>query len=75
MCNKLAKVSMRWNGERPGHCDICKQTLTNGNFVDGKTVMGGWAAMCVGCHKLFGIGLGTGKGQLYDTFTLEKLKG
>jgi hypothetical protein len=66
---------MRWSGEKPGECNICKQPLTNGRFVDGRTVMGVWATMCIGCHSVVGMGLGRGKGQLYDALTLEKLKG
>lgn len=31
--------------------------------VDGKTVDGPWAYMCDGCHRRFGVGLGTGRGQ------------
>lgn len=31
--------------------------------VDGKTVYGPWAHMCDECHRLYGFGLGTGKGQ------------
>ena len=31
--------------------------------VDGKTRMGPWACMCEACFALYGVGLGTGKGQ------------
>jgi hypothetical protein len=30
---------------------------------DGKTIHGPWAYMCEGCFKMFGVGLGTGRGQ------------
>jgi hypothetical protein len=44
-------------------------------FVDGKTTAGPWANMCLGCFSLFGMGLGTGKGQKYDAKTGVKLEG
>lgn len=31
--------------------------------VDGRTVYGPWANMCLECHDRIGVGLGTGKGQ------------
>ena len=34
-------------------------------FVDGKTTSGPWAFMCLDCHRLYGYGLGVGKGQRY----------
>lgn len=56
-------------------CDICKMELGNCDFVDGKTRLGPWANMCLDCYKLLGIGLGTGKGQLYDGITKQKKEG
>lgn len=47
-------------------CNICKETLVGKPFVDGKTMMGPWADMCLKCHRFYGVGLGTGKGQKYD---------
>lgn len=49
---------------KPDHCDFCN-TVINDEFVDGKSAGGPWACMCINCHSLFGIGLGTGKGQKY----------
>lgn len=46
-------------------CDICGATLTGQPFVGGRT-HGGWAVMCLTCHKIHGVGLGTGRGQKYD---------
>lgn len=73
----------KWiSGGGPPECDIClnfhyKTTdLTKEEFfVDGKTQMGPWALMCPRCFKLYGVGLGTGRGQKYDSKTLEKVEG
>ena len=50
--------------DKEDKCDLCNST---GLFVliDGKTRMGPWANMCQLCHDLYGVGLGTGYGQLY----------
>jgi hypothetical protein len=52
----------------PSHCDMCHMTLTEvgDTYVDGKTTSGPWANMCLRCHKAYGFGLGTGKGQRYQ---------
>lgn len=52
-------------GELKINCDICKTPITNA-FVDGKTILGPWANMCIPCSKSYGLGLGTGVGQLYQ---------
>lgn len=48
-------------------CDMCK-AMKLGNAtpsaVDGRTVFGTWANMCQYCFDTYGIGLGTGLGQL-----------
>jgi len=49
----------------PKECDICKRPIEN-EFVDGKTLFGPWANMCMTCHLINGVGLGTGKGQHYQ---------
>jgi hypothetical protein len=55
-----------WNGTPPAQCEVCSCSLIRcGEFIDGKTKMGPWAVMCPGCHKSYGQGLGTGKGQKY----------
>ena len=66
-------MEKKWIGEIPKSCIICSKPL-KGAFVDGRTVYGSWAIMCTVCHIVFGVGLGTGKGQLYNTLG-EKLKG
>ena len=60
------KPKMRfWMGSTPDKCDNCGQEI-GAQFVDGKTVMGPWGMLCVACHKTIGVGLGLGKGQLYE---------
>ena len=63
----------KWLGTLDG-CQICGMEVGD-TFVDGRTVHGPWAIMCEVCHKTHGVGLGTGKGQKYDTKTKEKLEG
>lgn len=47
-------------------CDLCTKVAPVGaEVVDGKTRMGPWANMCEDCFSLYGIGLGTGRGQRY----------
>jgi hypothetical protein len=46
-------------------CDICGKSCPD-YFVDGNTKLGGWANMCKSCHKQYGHGLGTGRGQAYQ---------
>ena len=47
-------------------CDFCKE---NGKdisaVIDGKTIYGPWAGMCLDCAKKYGKGLGTGIGQVF----------
>ena len=45
-------------------CDLCRKTIPF-EYVDGKTMMGRWATMCMTCFLVAGVGLGTGKGQRY----------
>jgi hypothetical protein len=46
-------------------CDICG-TPKPQKIIDGVVRGRSWALMCPDCHKLFGVGLGTGKGQLFE---------
>ena len=62
-----------WVGEIPKRCDLCGTDLV-GTFVDGRTYNGSWGILCTSCFMLHGVGLGTGKGQLYNVLG-EKLKG
>lgn len=73
-----------WAESAPVVCDMCKQVLANCHapgadpsttFVDGQTVMGSWAIMGEGCFPIYGVGLGTGKGQRFNIETGEKLEG
>ena len=45
-------------------CDICG-TKAN-SYVDGKTIYGPWANMCLRCFATKGIGIGLGRGQVYN---------
>jgi len=45
-------------------CDFCReQGITSPAHYDGKTALGPWAYMCNAHYTVYGIGLGTGKGQ------------
>ena len=50
--------------EAPETCQVCEVPLAV-EFVDGVVKHCGWGYLCVACHKTHGIGLGTGRGQLY----------
>jgi hypothetical protein len=71
----MAKQVKKWEGPKPIVCDICNQPVTSKQFVDGKTAHGPWALMCLPCFRVLGVGVGLGKGQVYDTETLEKTDG
>ena len=71
MENKMKK----WLGPKPQKCDLCRGKFVDNHFIDGATIYGPWALMCTTCHSHFGHGLGTGRGQLYNLTTLEKLEG
>lgn len=45
-------------------CDMCHKECKD-VLLDGRTNLGDWAVMCRKCHKTYGVGIGTGKGQLY----------
>lgn len=48
-------------------CDICKhegREIINTAKYDGATTIGPWANMCEPHFNIFGIGLGTGAGQM-----------
>lgn len=46
-------------------CDFCKEdNIKTPARVDGRTRMGSWANMCENHYLRYGIGLGTGKGQI-----------
>jgi hypothetical protein len=57
-------------------CDICTESLLNYKyFIDGRTRRGPWALMCPPCWATVGTGLGTGRGQKYNTETRVKVAG
>ena len=65
----MAKPRRYWMGTTPEKCDICSFVFKS-YFVDGATKgdsgwHGMWGCMCVKCHRIHGIGLGTGRGQKY----------
>lgn len=51
-------------------CDFCQKGVSK--WIDGKTVFGPWANMCLICHKSKGVGLGIGKGQLIENGIVTK---
>lgn len=53
-----------WFGDVPEE-DHWGHAITK-EFVDGKTKMGPWAFMAPQSFRLFGVGLGTGRGQRYQ---------
>lgn len=58
-----------WHGGQmvgPVVCDVCTKVCAIGtDVVDGKTTQGPWGKMCEDCFVFYGVGLGTGKGQMY----------
>lgn len=66
-----SKVRKFWMSSNPRECDVCHVNIKS-IFVDGNTSLGGWANMCPSCHKVYGRGLGIGKGQKYK---LDKTDG
>jgi len=68
-------MTNKWLGPA-NKCEVCDKSLKNEkHFIDGKTRYGLWALMCRECHKMLGCGIGTGKGQVYSTETMEKVAG
>jgi len=66
----------KWQGTWPKDCDICSEPLSNASgFFDAATKRGPWGLMCPACFAYYGIGLGTGMGQKYDSKTLLKTGG
>lgn len=59
------EMTKKWLGSQPQLCDICHGKIGE-FFIDGKTVEGPWGMLCTHCHAEHGVGLGTGRGQLYE---------
>ena len=53
-----------WHGELPKNCNLCTNDIGD-TFIDGRRTFGSWAIMCPVCFKKYGVGLGTGKRQMY----------
>lgn len=71
----MEKVVKKWLGLPPHTCEVCQGDLGS-VFIDGKIKTSSqWAVMCFSCHGSHGYGLGVGKGQKYNTKTLEKIDG
>ncbi len=60
----MADNEKYWVGQSPDSCDICGIGIA-AVFIDGATIMGPWACMCVPCHSTKGRGFGIGQGQKY----------
>jgi hypothetical protein len=54
---------MYWKTEIPRIDDFGQEVINV--FIDGKTIDGPWAIMSLDNFNRYGVGLGTGKGQLY----------
>ena len=67
---------INWMGDNPDICQLCSTKIED-VFVDGKTQGGPWVVMCTVCALSKGVGLGIGKGQLYEkkAETFVKIKG
>jgi hypothetical protein len=63
----------KWIGDAPTECDVCHNYIDT-DFVDGRSKWGSWANMCLACHSMVGVGLGTGMGQRYERMGDEWIK-
>lgn len=77
---KREVAKKKWMGDPPMGCDICGKMFgpspgAGDYFVDGRTKVGMWGIMCLPCHKVHGVGFGTGRGQEYEHRSLVKIRG
>jgi hypothetical protein len=63
----------KWMGEKPVKCDMCHGTF--GKFFFDAATRWGWGLICQRCFKSNKCSLGLGRGQKYDSTTLEKVDG
>jgi hypothetical protein len=57
-------------------CDLCSVNVKDvATFYDAKTRQGPWGILCPSCFRRYGLGLGTGLGQQYDSETFIKIGG
>jgi hypothetical protein len=71
-------ITKKWTGKWPAKCKLCEEDLSVfPYFVFGLTHSGKWMILCLACHSTlgFGVGIGNGIGQMYDSKTLEKVGG
>ena len=58
------------------NCQLCDGGLRRyDTYYDANTITGHWAWICRECWQFYGVGLGTGLGQEYDSATNMKLRG
>jgi hypothetical protein len=59
-----------WTGDPPARCDLADAVIgkhdIRDTFIDGKTTNGPWANMCLKCARMYGVGVGMGRGQQYE---------
>ncbi len=60
----MDKKKVYWLSEVPAECQIIGAPIKD-SFVDGKIKGSGWALMHPTTHEIYGVGLGTGRGQKY----------
>lgn len=61
----LAPVGKYWMGSTPTNCDLCQRPFGD-TMIDGAVKpQGSWGLLDLGCHRMHGVGLGTGRGQMY----------
>jgi hypothetical protein len=69
---KRAREPVYWIGN-PVACDLCRKPFGEAvgvKIVDGRlAVTGSWGILDLGCHRTHGVGVGTGKGQVYERQT------
>lgn len=73
----VQNIPKKWYGTWPSNCQRCGDDLSKTEyFCDARSITGQWLLCCPQCHQDICLGrLGTGKGQKYDSKTLEKIEG
>jgi hypothetical protein len=60
-----AAAPVYWIGPVPANCQMCDRPLGN-TMVDAATrPQGRWGILDLKCHRIHGVGVGVGKGQVY----------
>ena len=60
---KIPHGTVRLPAQSRPQCDFCGSPA----LVDGKTKMGHWAFLCLFHYRIWGVGLGLGRGQVLLT--------